>query len=186
MIKINKTKIHGAYLLDLTTYKDSRGFFLETYQYQKYSICGIDCNFVQDNRSLTKKGILRGLHYQITNPIGHLVYVTKGRIFDVGLDLRINSPTFGHCLSTILSDEIHQQLYLPPGVAHGFCALDEINEVHYKCTEYYFPNDEAGVLWNDPDLGIKWPLLNPIISQRDSNYPRLCDIDLMRLPNLKI
>lgn len=181
---IEKTKILGVYLIELSVHRDERGFFLESYQRTRYFNSGIVAEFVQDNRSSTGKDVLRGLHYQVNKPMGHLVYVTKGRIFDVGLDLRLNSPTFGQHMSITLSAERHQQLYLPPGVAHGFCTLGESNEVYYKCTEVYDPKDEAGVLWCDPDLGIGWPISDPIIKSRDAMFPRLRDIDRSRLPRV--
>lgn len=183
-MRVNQTNISGAYLIELSVHRDNRGFFLESYQRARYIECGIKAEFVQDNRSSTGKGVLRGLHYQVCNPIGHLICVTRGRIMDVGLDLRPNSPTFGCHLSMELTEERHEQLYLPPGVAHGFCTLGECNEMSYKCTEYYYPEDEAGVLWNDPDLGIEWPFLNPSIKPRDAAFPRLRDIDSSRLPRM--
>jgi len=181
-VKVMKTAIAGAYLIDLDVYGDKRGFFLESYQRKRYAAHGLDVEFVQDNRSLSQKGVVRGIHYQVEHPIGHIVYVTHGRVFDVGVDLRHNSPTFGRHIAFTLSAENNQQLYLPPGVAHGFCTLGEENEILYKCTEYYYPGDEAGVLWNDSDLGIQWPINDPIIKPRDAVFPRLRDIDPARLP----
>lgn len=174
--------ISGAFLIDLLVHEDNRGAFLESYHRSRYMECGIKVDFVQDNRSISGANVLRGLHYQVNHPIGHLIYVTKGSIFDVGLDLRPNSPTFGCHLSMVLSAEQHQQLYLPPGVAHGFCTLEKHNEILYKCSEYYYPKDEAGVLWNDPDLGIRWPSLNPHVKKRDAAFPRLRDIYYSKLP----
>lgn len=181
-MKFNQTNIQGAYLIDLDIYRDDRGFFLESYQRQKYADQGLDVEFVQDNRSRSKKNVLRGLHYQIQNPIGQLIYVTHGEVFDVGVDLRKGSPTFGAHISFTLAADKPQQLYLPAGVAHGFCTLGETNEILYKCTEYYYPEDEAGLFWNDPDLGIQWPIENPNINDRDGVYSRLKDIPLSRLP----
>ncbi len=181
-MQIKQTSISGAYLIELLVHKDDRGFFLESYQRSRYMELGINVEFVQDNRSSTGRGILRGFHYQVCHPIGHLIYVTKGSILDVGLDLRQDSPTFGSHTSVILSDEDHTQLYLPPGVAHAFYSLGECNEILYKCTEYYYPDDEAGVYWNDPDLGIEWPNLNPKINPRDASFPRLRDISSSKLP----
>ena len=184
-MKLTNLKIEGAYLIDLDVYGDKRGFFLESYQRQRYSECGLDTEFVQDNRSFSEKGVVRGLHYQVKHPIGHLVYVTHGSVFDVGVDLRRDSPTFGQHIAFTLSAENNQQLYLPPGVAHGFCTLGEENEIIYKCTEYYYPDDEGGVLWNDPDLGIQWPVKDPLIKPRDAAFPRLKDIESARLPKFK-
>lgn len=183
-MKATETPIAGAYLIDLDVFEDERGFFLEAYQKRRYADLGLFREFVQDNHSFSKKGVLRGLHYQVSRPVGHLIYVLRGRIFDVGLDLRPASPTFGKHAAFMLSDERRQQLYLPPGVAHGFCALGESNEILYKCTEYYYPDDEAGVLWNDPDLGIDWPIADPSIKERDLTFPRLKDIDRSRLPRI--
>jgi dTDP-4-dehydrorhamnose 3,5-epimerase len=184
VIKTTNTAIAGALLIDLDLYGDERGFFLESYQRRRYAAAGIDIEFVQDTRSFSQKGVVRGLHYQVCSPIGHLIYVTQGCVFDVGVDLRRNSPTFGQHIAYMLSAESNQQLYLPPGVAHGFCTLGEKNEILYKCTDYYYPDDEAGVLWNDPEFGIQWPVANPTITSRDSSYPRLKDIDPARLPNI--
>lgn len=181
-MKVTTTPIPGALLIDLDVHGDARGFFLESYQRQRYAAAGLDVEFVQDNRSRSRKGVLRGLHFQVRHPIGHLIYVTHGRVFDVGVDLRQGSPAFGQHVAFTLTAEKHQQLYLPPGVAHGFCALAEENEILYKCTEYYHPEDEAGVLWNDPDIGIRWPLADPLIHPRDAAYPKLKDIDPSGLP----
>lgn len=183
-MKVTQTAIAGAYLIDLDIHGDRRGFFLESYQRRRYAGYGIDAEFVQDNRSFSQKGVVRGMHYQVEHPIGHLVYVTHGCVFDVGVDLRAGSPTFGRHIAFTLSAESNQQLYLPPGVAHGFCTLGEENEILYKCTEYYYPDDEAGVLWNDPDLKIQWPAMNPVIKPRDAVFPRLKDIDPAKLPKI--
>jgi len=183
-VKVTETNIAGAFLIDLDVYGDKRGFFLESYQKERYAKHGLDIEFVQDNRSFSQKGVVRGLHYQVKHPIGHLVYVVRGSLFDVGVDLRSDSPTFGEHISCTLSAENNQQLFLPPGVAHGFCTLGEENEILYKCSEYYYPDDEAGVLWNDSDLAIQWPVKNPVIKPRDAAFPRLKDIDPARLPKI--
>lgn len=181
-MKVTKTDIEGAYLIDLDVYGDKRGFFLESYHYQRYAEHGIDVEFVQDNRSFSVKSIVRGLHYQMRHPIGHLIYVTHGCVFDVGVDLRPHSATFGKYVAYTLSADKPQQLYLPPGVAHGFCTLADENEILYKCSEYYDPNDEAGVLWNDPDIGIDWPIQHPAIKERDAAFPKLKEISPSCLP----
>src|SRR5574341_275656 len=183
-MKVTKTAIPGVVLIDLDVHGDERGYFLESYQRRCYANLGLDVEFVQDNRSFSRKGVVRGMHYQVRHPIGHLVYVTHGRVFDVGVDLRPGSPTFGKHIAFTLAAENNQQLYLPPGVAHGFCTVGEENEILYKCTDYYFPGDEAGVLWNDPDLGIQWPLMHPSINPRDAAFPKLKNIDPARLPNV--
>ena len=182
MTNISKIGIEGAVLIELDCYRDSRGFFLETYQRKRYEKLGLTIEFVQDNRSRSKKNILRGMHYQIIHPQGHLIYVTSGAAFDVGLDLRGDSPTFKHWVGVTLSAEKQQQLYLPPGVAHGFCALTEEVEIYYKCTDYYYSEDEGGVLWKDPDIGITWPVEEPIIKESDANFPHMKDIPEDKLP----
>ena len=184
-MRVTETTINGAYLIDLDSYKDERGFFLESYQYRRYAEYGLDDNFVQDNRSISKKGVIRGLHYQINHPIGHLIYVIHGTVFDVGVDLRIDSPSFGKYFSITLEAENNQQLFFPKGVAHGFCTLAEENEILYKCTEYYYPSDEAGILWSDPEIGINWPIRNPVIKGQDANFPLLKNISPSRLPKVK-
>ena len=181
-MKITHLEIKGAYLVELDVYGDDRGYFLESYNHKEYVNNGIAADFVQDNRSLSGLGVLRGLHYQIEHPIGHLVYVLRGSIFDVGLDLRKDSPTFGKHIGITLSASEHRQIYLPPGVAHGFCGLSEENEILYKCTEYYYPDDEAGILWNDPALKIDWPVREPLINSRDKNFPLLAELDSAFLP----
>lgn len=183
-MKVTKTAIPGAVLIDLDVHGDNRGYFLESYQRRRYADLGMDLEYVQDNRSFSQKGVVRGMHYQVRHPIGHLVYVTHGRVFDVGVDLRPGSPAFGKHIAFTLAAENNQQLYLPPGVAHGFCTLGEENEILYKCTDYHFPEDEAGVLWNDPDLGIQWPLANPVINPRDAAFPKLKNIDPACLPKV--
>lgn len=175
-MRVSKTGIDGAYLIDLDVFGDNRGFFLESYQENRYAEHGINIKFVQDNRSYSLKGVLRGLHYQVKYPVGHLIYVTRGNVFDVGVDLRKKSPTFGKYVAYTLSAAKPQQLYLPPGVAHGFCTLDNENEILYKCSEYYHPEDEAGVYWNDSDIGIDWPVRTPLVNDRDKDFPLLKNI----------
>jgi len=181
-MKVHKTAIEGAYLIDLDKFGDERGFFLESYGKKRYAAYGIDVDFIQDNRSFSQKGVVRGLHYQINHPIGHLIYVIHGSVYDVGVDLRAGSKTFGKHISFTLSAENNQQLFLPAGVAHGFCTLADENEILYKCTEYYYPDDEAGVIWNDSDIGIDWPIVTPLIKERDAAFPMLKDVPRSRLP----
>jgi dTDP-4-dehydrorhamnose 3,5-epimerase len=183
-MKVTDTTIEGAYLIELDVYGDERGFFLESYQHRRYADHGLDVDFVQDNRSFSMRGVLRGLHYQVNRPVGHLVYVTHGTIFDVGVDLRAGSPSFGRHFGYMLRAENNQQLFFPAGVAHGFCTLGEENEILYKCTDYYDPDDEAGLLWNDPDIGIEWPISDPVIKERDAAFPRLADIAPENLPRV--
>ena len=181
-MKVQETKIPGMVLIDLDAYKDSRGSFLECYQKERYKVHGIDVEFVQDNHSHSTKNVLRGMHFQINHPQGHLVYVVRGDIFDVGVDLRRDSPTFGQWLGFSLSESHPQQLFLPAGVAHGFCTLSDKADILYKCTDYFDSNDEGGLLWCDSDLKIDWPIDHPIIHNRDSGFPALKKI--FHLPNI--
>lgn len=184
-MKVHPTAIAGAFLIDLDVNVDERGFFLESFHAKRFSEIGINYDFVQDNRSHSSGGVIRGLHYQIENPIGHLIYVIEGCIFDVGVDMRLASPTFGKHIAFELSADKHQQLFLPPGVAHGFCSLAERNEIWYKCSNFYYPDDEAGLLWNDPELGIRWPIDSPKIKPRDASFPRLNEIGVSRFPKVR-
>ena len=155
-------------IIEPAVFGDSRGFFLETYQVQRYlDQAGIDQPFVQDNHSRSAKGVLRGLHYQKTKPQGKLVRVVRGEVFDVGVDLRKDSPTFGCWQGVWLSEDNHRQLWLPPGLAHGFVVTSESADFEYKCTDYYDPEDEGCLIWNDPHVGIEWPLENPLLSDKD-------------------
>jgi dTDP-4-dehydrorhamnose 3,5-epimerase len=161
---------------------DSRGFFQETFRAEKYRAAGIDVPFVQDNWSRSTKGILRGLHYQFPNPQAKLVWAMSGEIFDVAVDVRRGSPTFGKWVSAILSAENHHQLFIPAGFAHGFCVLSEAADFMYKCSAYYSPQDERGMLWSDPALAIPWPVTTPILSKRDEQLPCLADMKQVDLP----
>ncbi len=156
--KFQKTSIEDLCIIEPTVFEDERGFFMETYQAGEFKEAGLDFNFVQDNHSKSTKGVLRGLHFQYTKPQGKLVRVIKGEVFDVAVDLRKNSSTFGKWEGFILSDENKKQLYVPEGFAHGFLVLSDVAEFTYKCTEFYYPQDEGGILWNDPHIGIEWPL----------------------------
>jgi dTDP-4-dehydrorhamnose 3,5-epimerase len=157
-------------------HRDARGFFLETYHQQKYAAGGITGTFVQDNHSRSGRGTLRGLHAQVKRPQGKLIRVVEGEIYDVALDIRRGSPTFGRWVGMRISGDDFRQLWIPPGFAHGFCVLSEVAHVEYKCTELYDPGDEISILWNDPDLGIAWPIRDPIVSAKDSGAPRLREI----------
>ena len=152
-------------------YSDKRGHFLETYQVKKYFEHGIPATFVQDNLSFSKRGVLRGLHYQLGCPQGKLVMVIHGEILDVVVDIRKGSPTFRRWISILLSADNHRQLYVPEGFAHGFCVRSETARVCYKCTDYYDPLSECGIIWNDPTLNIDWTITNPIISEKDRKNP---------------
>ena len=167
-MNIIDTKIKGAVIIEPLVFGDSRGFFLETFQAQRYlDQAGIELPFVQDNHSRSAKGVLRGLHYQKTKPQGKLVRVVRGEVFDVGVDLRKRSPTFGCWQGVWLSEDNHRQFWLPPGLAHGFIVTSESADFEYKCSDYYDPEDEGCLIWNDPDVGIEWPLANPLLSDKD-------------------
>ncbi|MDC5973696.1 dTDP-4-dehydrorhamnose 3,5-epimerase [Proteus vulgaris] len=176
-MKIIKTKLDGCIIIEPNIYADERGFFLETFNEKRYQeLAGIKEKFVQDNRSRSCKNVLRGLHFQKTKPQGKLVTVTEGSVFDVAIDLRPQSKTFGMYETIILTSENKIQFYIPPGFAHGFAVLSDIVDFQYKCTDYYDPNDEGGIIWNDSDLSIKWPLSDPILSDKDAKQPTLNSI----------
>lgn len=181
-MKIVSTNIPGVLQIEPKVFGDSRGFFIETYSEKYYKENGILDTFVQDNHSRSGKFVLRGLHYQLNNPQGKLVRVVRGAVFDVALDIRLGSATFGKAAWTILSDENKFQFYIPPGFAHGFCVLSDFVDFEYKCSDYYYPEDEGTILWNDPELKIPWPIENPIISDKDKNAYFLRDIPLEKLP----
>ncbi len=176
-MEFRETALAGMYLIEPRVFEDSRGFFMETYHQAKFADAGIAAMFVQDNHSRSGRGTLRGLHYQIQHAQGKLVRVVRGEIFDVGVDLRRDSPTFGQWAGEILSEENKRQLYIPPGFAHGFCVLSEIAEVTYKCTDLYHPEHERSLLWNDPQLGITWPIDDPILSPKDEAGIPLADAE---------
>ena len=175
-LEILKTSIDGVLLIKPEVFGDSRGFFFESYTKKKYSQDGIDIEFVQDNHSKSSRGVLRGLHYQISKPQDKLVRVVQGEVFDVAVDIRKDSPTFGRWEGFLLSGENMQQVFVPKGLAHGFCVLSETAEFLYKCSDYYYPEDEGGIIWNDPDLKIDWPMTDPLLSNKDKKYPRFRDV----------
>ena len=175
-MKVNKAPLDGVFIIEPKVFKDARGIFYEVYSAKKYEEHGIPAHFVQDNHSVSEKGVLRGLHYQINPGQAKLVRVTRGEVFDVVLDIRKESPTYGKWWSLHLSETNKLQLYVPEGFAHGFCVLSESVEFLYKCSNYYSPGDERGIMWNDPDLAIEWPIENPIISEKDNVYPRFNEI----------
>jgi len=181
-LTFTKTKLPGVFLIEPVVFRDDRGFFMETYHYEKYRQAGIDTTFVQDNYSHSRKGILRGLHYQLKNPQAKLVYVITGEIFDVAVDVRGGSSTFGQWVGVRLSQENKRQMYIPQGFAHGFCVLSKTADVIYKCTDLYAPDDEYGVIWSDPAVGITWPVKTPIVSEKDSLNPQLGKIAKAFLP----
>ena len=164
-------------MVEPQVFKDDRGFFLETYHQTRYGEKGIDQPFVQDNHSHSRKGSIRGLHYQLKHPQGKLVYAVTGRILDVVLDIRRGSPTFGKYTCAMLSADNFRQLYVPPGLLHGFLVTSETAQVEYKCTALYRPEADFSVAWNDPDLAIPWPTETPILSAKDASAPRLREVE---------
>lgn len=177
MIKAENTKLDGVLIIKPQIFEDERGFFLESFNKDIYSEVGIDFDFVQDNHSRSTKGVLRGLHFQKTKPQGKLVRVVKGKVFDIAVDIRRGSATYGQWEAVILSEENKTQFWVPPGFAHGFMVLSDIADFEYKCTGYYDQSDEGGIIWNDPYLNIPWPDKNPILSEKDANAPKLIDLD---------
>lgn len=167
-MEIIATKISDVKIVQPKVFGDERGFFLETYEKRRYQqLLAIDLDFVQDNYSRSTRHVLRGLHYQKTQPQGKLVRVVRGEVFDVAVDIRPHSPTFGQWEGIILSEENKTQLWIPPGLAHGFVVLSEVADVEYKCTHYYSPSDEACLKWDDPDIAVQWPITMPILSLKD-------------------
>ena len=178
-MKIVKTNLDDCVIIEPEVFGDERGFFLETFQAERYaSLAGINTPFVQDNHSRSSKGVLRGMHYQKEKPQGKLVRVVSGVVYDVAVDLRKGSCTFGQFASVILSEENKLQFWVPPGFAHGFVVLSDIADFEYKCTDYYDPSDEGSVLWNDSDIQIPWPIDNPSLSEKDANANKLIDLSL--------
>ena len=175
-MKINKAPLDGVLTIEPKVFSDQRGIFYEVYSDKRFKQHGIPAHFVQDNHSVSVKGVLRGMHYQINPGQAKLVRVTRGEVFDVVLDIRKDSPTYGKWWSLYLSETNKLQLYVPLGFAHGFCVLSEFVEFLYKCSDYYSPENERGIIWNDPDLAIDWPIENPIISKKDNLYPRFSEI----------
>lgn len=179
--EFKKTKIEGVYIIETKVFGDNRGYFMETYNKKQFEDAGLNMTFVQDNESKSSKGVLRGLHFQRKHSQGKLVRVTKGKVFDVGVDLRKGSPTYGQWEGVILSDENKRQFYIPEGFAHGFLVLSDEAVFNYKCTDLYAPEYDGGVMWNDPDINIQWPLEdieNVILSEKDKVHPNLKDLDL--------
>jgi len=175
-VKVIETQLAGVLIVEPKVFGDHRGFFLETFQVERYRDAGIGMSFVQDNHSRSQRGVLRGLHFQRTRPQGKLVGVSRGAVYDVAVDINPDSPTCGQYVGVELNDENHRQLWVPPGYAHGFCVLSEVADFQYKCTDYYQPEDEGGLLWNDPDVGIPWPVAEPQLSAKDQLNPRLRDL----------
>lgn len=181
-MKIIPTELPGVVIIEPRVFKDQRGFFLETFQQERYATAGINRTFVQDNLSFSGKGTCRGLHFQLRHPQAKLVQVISGAIYDVAIDIRRGSPTFGRWHGVLLNEENRRQLFIPEGFAHGFCVLSDTAYFSYKCSEYYRPDDEGGIFYADPGIGINWPLDDMVLSEKDGRYPRLNEIPPEHLP----
>jgi dTDP-4-dehydrorhamnose 3,5-epimerase len=181
-MRVRELDLPGVYMLEPRIFTDARGFFMELWHATRYQQARIPRAFVQDNYSHSTRGVLRGLHYQLNHPQGKLVSVFSGEVFDVAVDIRCGSPTFGQWVGVRLSGQNHRQLYIPPGFAHGFCVLSSTADFLYKCTDFYTPEDEYGLRWDDPHLAITWPLTTPLLSARDAAYPTLDTIPPEYLP----
>jgi len=180
-MNVISAQLPGVLIIEPQVFEDERGFFLETYSARRYAEAGLPEVFVQDNHSCSARNTLRGFHYQLQRPQGKLVRCVRGSIFDVAVDIRRGSPTFGESVTVELSAENKRLLYIPPDFAHAFCVPSEVSEVEYKCTDYYAPDDEYGIIWNDPKIGIVWPVRNPVLSKKDAAYSRL-NVHSDRLP----
>jgi dTDP-4-dehydrorhamnose 3,5-epimerase len=180
-MKVTPYEIDGLLLIEPKVFGDARGYFLESFNRQRYRDAGMEFEFVQDNFSYSRKGTLRGMHFQNPAPQGKLVSVLQGEVFDVAVDIRRDSPTFGRWAGVTLSSENKHQFFVPPGFAHGFLVTSETALFHYKCTNLYSAKDEGGFVWNDPEVGIKWPVDAPVLSSRDANAPLLRDLPRERL-----
>ena len=175
-MKVIETALPGVLIIEPKVFGDHRGFFLETFQIERYREIGITLPFVQDNHSRSQRGGLRGLHFQRTRPQGKLVSVSRGSVYDVAVDIEPASTTYGKFVGVELNDDNHRQLWIPPGYAHGFCVLSDVADFQYKCTDLYFPEDEGGLIWNDPDVGIPWPIDAPQLSAKDLKNPCLREL----------
>ena len=172
-MRVVDTALPGVVIIEPAVARDDRGLFLETWRADAFAAAGIAVAFVQDNYSRSARGTLRGLHWQAERPQGKLVRVLVGEIYDVAVDIRPDSPTFGKWVGVTLSADNFRQTWIPPGFAHGFCVTSEVAEVEYKCTDFYDPPSERGLIWNDPEVAIAWPIQDPILSERDKKHPRL-------------
>jgi dTDP-4-dehydrorhamnose 3,5-epimerase len=189
-MKVTKTKLPEVLVIEPDAFGDARGWFIETFSQKRYEQAIRQCSpqavpnlsFVQDNASFSAKNVLRGLHYQFPHSQGKHVQVLSGEVFDVAVDIRVGSPTFGKWVGETLSSSNHKQLYIPPGFAHGYCVLSKTALFSYKCTDYYSPADEGGIIYNDPDIAIAWPVEKPLVSKKDAAYTCLKDIPKNKLP----
>ena len=184
-MRVVATDIPGVLIVEPDVHADGRGFFLETYHAERYREHGISGPFVQDNHSRSAQGTLRGLHLQLRRTQGKLIRVIEGEIYDVAVDVRRGSPTFGRWVGMSLTAENFKQSYVPPGFAHGFCVVSAVAQVEYKCTDFYDPESEIGIAWNDPALGITWPVTQPLLSTRDAHHPTLAAVT-DRLPRTNL
>ena len=175
-MNVIETKLAGVLIIELKYYEDIRGGFKETFQLERYKEVGINYKFVQDNYSRSQKGVLRGLHFQVNKPQGKLISCIKGKVFDVVVDINPASSSYSQYVEIELTEDNHKQLWVPPGYAHGFCVLSDIADFQYKCTDYYYPDDQGGVIWNDSTVAIEWPINNPILSTKDQNLPKLSEL----------
>lgn len=181
-MKVTKTALDGVLIIEPDVFGDSRGFFMETWNRRRYEEAGVRETFFQDNVSFSCKGVVRALHFQNPNAQGKLVFTMKGEVFDVAVDVRVGSPTFLKWVGVTLSMENKRQLYIPPGFAHGFAVTSDDALFVYKCTDFYDPKAERSIIWNDPNIGINWPVDNPILSARDAKAPRFKEFDRSLLP----
>lgn len=185
-MKIIETSLPGVMVIEPKVFGDDRGFFLETYRQDCFREAGIEEVFIQDNHSRSCKGVLRGLHYQLEQPQGKLVRVSRGAVYDVAVDVRKGSSNFGQWVGVVLDDKNHRMMYVPPGFAHGFCVISDEVDFIYKCTGYYHPQSEQGIAWNDPNLAISWPSdIEFILSEKDKHNPILVNQSSSRLPNFE-
>ena len=180
-MKVIETELPGVLIVEPKVFPDARGFFVETYNKERYVAGGIAADFVQDNLSFSSRGVLRGLHYQNPHAQGKLVYVLQGEVWDVAVDIRPGSPQFGRWTAVTLSSDNKRQFYIPPGFAHGFCVLSDTALFTYKCTDTYHPECDGGIRWDDPDIGIAWPIGEPLLSEKDRQQPLLKDVPTGRL-----
>jgi dTDP-4-dehydrorhamnose 3,5-epimerase len=183
-MNVKETRLPGVVVVEPAVFCDDRGFLTEVWNQRRYDDAGLDVRFVQDNLSSSRRGVLRGLHYQWPAAQGKLVSVLQGEVFDVAVDIRSDSASYGQWVGVTLSSENRHQIYIPPGFAHGFAVLSETALVLYKCTGYYTPSDEGCVRWDDPAIGIDWPISAPILAKKDSEAPLLADVPAQRLPRI--
>ncbi|NII56412.1 dTDP-4-dehydrorhamnose 3,5-epimerase [Lutibacter sp. SG786] len=184
MIKVTKTSLEGVLVIDPVVHGDDRGFFFESFHQAKFADIGIDASFVQTNISRSTRGVLRGLHYQQPHPQGKLVTVLEGEVYDVAVDIRPASETFGKWVAAMLSSVNKRHFWIPPGYAHGFCVVSDAATFMYQCTTLYDPAADAAIRWDDPAIGIDWPISEPLLSRKDMDAPLLADIPRERLPNV--